>query len=95
MASCAIAPCGTPDCYVCYVLPARFPPVERCAGPGEGAECRLVEGHAGVCDPPRRDTKTERADLKDSKKDHIDPSVPRAAAVSLGQKKRHREGPHR
>jgi hypothetical protein len=37
-------------CYLCYVMPLRFPPVEACASiMGDGKECRLIRGHRGNC----------------------------------------------
>jgi hypothetical protein len=95
VASCAVGPCGRAGCYLCDELPRRFPPVERCIVLVAGERCRFVRGHAQACEPSVRSAKVERPELKESRREMVDMSQPRAAGVALGQKKRHRVGPHR
>lgn len=102
MASCAIGPCGVPGCAMCEGLPLRFPPVAKCSGvvyeQGQRkGECVLVAGHPSWvrCRAKESAGKVEAAELRETKRETRDLSQPRAAAVSLGQKKRHRVGPHR
>lgn len=94
--SCAMTRCADPSCGPCTVN-ERFR-IVRCTGtvaiPKGEVQCRYVAGHSGACTADTRDGKVERAELKESAP-LPDLSGPRAAAIALGQRKRHREGPVR
>jgi hypothetical protein len=99
MASCAIGPCdaslerGGAGCDLCDRI-AKIR-IVRCVGltQAEQKPCALVEGHRGPC-KPSTNGKVERAELKESEP-LPDLTGPRAAAIALGRRKRHRDGPHR
>lgn len=92
MACCATGPCGRPGCRVCGLALEPLQPA-GCQRQTKTGPCRSVLGHYGPCLPPRAG-KAEVAELKESKV-LPDLSGPRAAAIALGQVKRHRDGPHR
>jgi hypothetical protein len=96
---CGFGPCqhslerGGEGCDLCdRVAHIR---IVRCVGltQEEQQPCGLVEHHPGPC-KPSGNGKVERPDLKDSEP-VPDLTGPRAAAIALGRKRRHRDGPHR
>lgn len=101
MGSCAVGTCG--PCASCQDFARRFPAtIPRCSevvyqhGERKG-ECVLIAGHPSwvPCRVKESAGKVEAAELRETKREQIDFSQPRAAAVSLGRKKRYRQGPHR
>jgi hypothetical protein len=50
MGCCAVGTCQDPDCYLCVILPRKFPPVESCGRLApDGEPCRFVKGHPYTC----------------------------------------------
>jgi hypothetical protein len=61
MTCCAFGPCDNPACYLCYVLPVKFPPVQTCPLHAHDFErCRLVAGHPGPCQSVKMGKREER-----------------------------------
>lgn len=92
MGSCATGTCG--PCAACVALARRFPPIARCE---RTFGCVLIAGHPAwvTCRAKESAGRVEAAELRETKRERIDLTQPRAAAVSLGQKKRYRQGPNR
>lgn len=73
-------------CYLCYVLPERFPPIVRC---NRQDDCRLIQGHRPPCQTDQ-ERKVEANPLRDG-----DPKL--AAERKRGNpafQKRQRAGPN-
>jgi hypothetical protein len=61
MTSCAFGLCDNPACYLCYVLPIKFPPVRPWPEHAPDFErCRLVAGHDGPCRSAKMAKREER-----------------------------------
>lgn len=91
--SCATTGCVDPACQVCTVN-LRFPTPQACGRDlPDNKTCGQVIGHPRECRPGRAG-KVESPDLRES--EPVEELIgERAAAIALGQKRRHREGPVR
>lgn len=80
-------------CYLCYVLPLRFGPIERCPHPTtDGDDCRLVKGHSPPC-------KSEKDGRPEKEAASTRDGTPKLAGAKARRhpmwEKRKRVGPHR
>ncbi len=75
-------------CYLCDLLPGRFPPIECCDRDVDGKRCRLVKRHRGPCEPGRGG-RAEPNPLRDGVADPLEKSHDPTFEA------RRRAGPHR